>query len=83
MIGVGDAAAAIGLIGVTDVVADDALTESQRLERGSWVGCVAGALSFGEYEKGLAGAGFGEVSIESTHDVADGMHSAIVKATKP
>jgi SAM-dependent methyltransferase len=72
-----------GRIGVTDVVADDALTESQRLERGSWVGCVAGALSFGEYEKGLARAGFGEVSIESTHDVADGMHSVIVKATKP
>lgn len=72
-----------GRIGITDVVSEDSLSQEERLERGSWVGCVAGALSFGDYETGLAAAGFTEVSIEPTHAVADKMHSAIVKATKP
>jgi len=72
-----------GRIGIADVVAQDELSAAERLERGSWVGCIAGALSFEEYRSGLADAGFTDVSIESTHSVADGMHSAIIKATKP
>ena len=71
-----------GRIGVADVVADDSLSDADRIERGSWVGCVAGALSFAEYESGLRAAGFENISIEATHSVADQMHSAIVKATK-
>src|SRR5207249_5984316 len=35
-----------GRIGIADVVADDALTPPVRAERGTYVGCVAGALSF-------------------------------------
>ncbi len=72
-----------GRIGVSDVVADDSLTPEDRAERGSYVGCIAGALSIGEYEEGLKAAGFDDVSVTLTHSVADGMHSAIVKATKP
>jgi SAM-dependent methyltransferase len=72
-----------GRIGISDVVAEDHLTADERLERGSWVGCIAGALSFTEYETGLCEAGFIDVSITSTHAVAEGMHSAIVKASKP
>jgi len=72
-----------GRIGISDVVADNELSEGERLERGSWVGCIAGALSFDEYARELATAGFADISIESTHSVADGMHSATVKATKP
>jgi SAM-dependent methyltransferase len=72
-----------GRIGIADIVADDDLPAGDRLERGSWVGCIAGALSFAEYEDGLRRAGFSDVSIEPTHRVADGMHSAIVKAHKP
>jgi ubiquinone/menaquinone biosynthesis C-methylase UbiE len=72
-----------GRIGITDVVADDDLTEEDRRERGNWVGCVAGALSFSEYERGLVAAGFVGVDITATHAVADGMHSAIIKAVKP
>jgi arsenite methyltransferase len=71
-----------GRIGITDVVADDALTPGGRAERGSYVGCIAGALSKGEYESGLEAAGFDRISVEFTHQVADGMHSAIVKAVK-
>jgi hypothetical protein len=47
------------------------------------VGCIAGALSVGEYEQGLRAAGFDDVSVTFTHQVADGMHGAIVKAVKP
>ncbi|MFD5159221.1 arsenite methyltransferase [Streptomyces hawaiiensis] len=72
-----------GRIGVSDVVADDTLTPEQRAERGDHVGCIAGALSFAEYRAGLEAAGFADIDITPTHQVADGMHSAIVHATKP
>jgi arsenite methyltransferase len=71
-----------GRVGVTDVVAEDHLTEEQRAERGSYVGCIAGALSKSEYVEGLRSAGFDDVSVRFTHRVADGMHSAVVQATK-
>ena len=71
-----------GRVGVSDIVANNELSPAQRAERGSYVGCIAGALSFDEYEAGLRGAGFTDVSIEPTHEVAPGMHSAIVKAVK-
>jgi arsenite methyltransferase len=72
-----------GRIGITDVVADDELRPTQRAERGSYVSCIAGALSFTEYHDGLAAAGFTDIDITPTHQVADGMHSAIIRATKP
>jgi arsenite methyltransferase len=71
-----------GRIGISDVVAEDRLSADERAERGSYVGCIAGALSRGEYEAGLEAAGFVDVSVEFTHEVADGMHGAIVKAVK-
>jgi hypothetical protein len=54
-----------------------------RAERGAWVGCLTGALSCSEYEAGLAAAGFEQVSVAFTHQVGDGLHSAIITATKP
>ena len=72
-----------GRMGVSDVVARDDLTPDQRSERGSYAGCIAGALSFDEYERGLAAAGLSDVSVRPTHEVADGMFAAIVRATKP
>jgi arsenite methyltransferase len=72
-----------GRIGITDVVAEDQLSPADRAERGAWVGCIAGALSRSEYEAGLAAAGFTGVSVAFTHPVGDGLHSAIIKATKP
>jgi arsenite methyltransferase len=71
-----------GRLGISDVVAEDHLTPEERAERGSYVGCIAGALSKSEYIAGLETAGFEQVSVEFTHEVADGMHGAIVKATK-
>jgi arsenite methyltransferase len=71
-----------GRLGISDVVAEDHLTSADRAERGSYVGCIAGALSVSEYEQGLEAAGFGDVSVTFTHEVATGMHGAIVKAVK-
>ena len=71
-----------GRIGISDVVAEDRLSPEERAERGTYVGCIAGALSKGEYEAGLEAAGFEQISVEFTHEVADGMHGAIVKAVK-
>ena len=72
-----------GRLGISDIVAANELSPEDRAERGSYVGCIAGALSFEEYESELAGAGFTEISIGPTHQVADAMHGAIVRATKP
>ena len=72
-----------GRFGVSDVVAEDHLDRRRSgPSAASYVGCIAGALSIGEYRDGLAAAGFTDISITPTHQVADGMHSAIVRATQ-
>ncbi len=72
-----------GRVGISDVVAEDDVSPAERAERGSYVGCIAGALSRAEYLEGLAAAGFQDPSVSFTHQVAPGLHGAIVRATKP
>ena len=72
-----------GRIGVSDVVAEDHLTPADRAARGSYVGCIGGALSRQEYLDGLAAAGFVGAEVQFTHEAAPGMHAAIVRAVKP
>jgi arsenite methyltransferase len=72
-----------GRIGISDVVAEDQLSPQMRAERGSYVGCIAGALSRTEYLDGLAAVGFTDAEVTFTHQAAPGMHSAIVRAVKP
>jgi arsenite methyltransferase len=72
-----------GRLGISDVVAEDRLGPEERAERGSYVGCIAGALAKGDYETLLAEAGFDDVSVQFTHEVADGIHGAIIKARWP
>jgi len=72
-----------GRVGISDIVAEDRLSVADRAERGSHVGCIAGALSESEYREGLEAVGMADVEIEFTHSVADGMHGAIVRARKP
>jgi arsenite methyltransferase len=72
-----------GRIGISDVVAEDHLTPADRTAAGSYVGCIAGALSRAEYLDGLTAAGFTDVSVTFTHQAAPGMHSAIIRAVKP
>ena len=65
------------------MVAEDQLSAADRAERGSYVGCIAGALSRQENLDGLATVGFVDVEVRFTHEAAPGMHAAIVRATKP
>jgi SAM-dependent methyltransferase len=70
-----------GRIGISDVVAENDLTSTERAERGSYVGCIAGALSFAEFEEGLRAAGFTDISITSMDEPVPGIHSAVIRAT--
>jgi len=71
-----------GRLGVSDILAEDHLTPAERAERGGPIGCIAGALSIAEYHDGLTEAGFTAISISPTHEVATGLHSAIIRAVK-
>jgi SAM-dependent methyltransferase len=70
-----------GRLGITDIVADEGLTPDERAERGSWAGCIAGALTADEYRRLLTDAGLADIEITRTHEVVPGMSSAIIRAT--
>jgi SAM-dependent methyltransferase len=72
-----------GRLGIADVLAENGLSPEDRATRGTYVGCIGGALSESEYRRGLGHAGLDGVEIRFTHRVADGMHGAIVRARKP
>ena len=72
-----------GRIGISDVVAEDHLSPADRAAAGSYVGCIAGALSRREYLDGLVAAGFADASVTFTTEAAPGLHSAIIRAVKP
>ena len=65
------------------MVAEDHLSAADRAAAGSYVGCIAGALSRPEYLDGLTVAGFAGASVTFTTEAAPGMHSAIIRAVKP
>jgi arsenite methyltransferase len=72
-----------GRIGISDMVAGDHMSQADRAAAGSYVGCIAGALSRAEYLGGLAAAGFADASVMFTTEAAPGLHSAIIRAAKP
>jgi len=72
-----------GRIGISDVVAEDHLSPADRAAAGSYVGCIAGALSRSEYLDGLGAAGFAEASVTFAAEAAPGLHAAIIRAVKP
>jgi len=72
-----------GRIGIADVVAEDGMSPADRAAAGSYVGCIAGALSRREYLDGLSAAGFVGASVTFTTEAAPGLHSAIIRAARP
>jgi len=72
-----------GRIGISDVVAEDHMSPADRAAAGSYVGCIAGALTRTEYLDGLTAAGFAGASVTFTTEAAPGLHSAIIRAVKP
>ena len=71
-----------GRLAISDILADDHLTAGQRIARGRDVGCIAGAPSSAEYRAALTAAGFGEISITTTHQAGPGVRSAVIRAEK-
>jgi SAM-dependent methyltransferase len=72
-----------GRVGISDVIADDSTDAAKLVCAEQQVGCLAGTLTHPEYQRLLAAAGFCDVTITLTSQAADGLHSAIIRATKP
>jgi arsenite methyltransferase len=72
-----------GRIGISDVVAADHMSPADRAAAGSYVGCIAGALTRAEYLNGLEAAGFTDASVTFTAEAAPGMHAAVIRGVKP
>jgi SAM-dependent methyltransferase len=72
-----------GRLGISDVVAEDRLSPAERAERGGHSQCVAGALSVSEYTSLLAAVGLTDAEVVFTQQAADGLHAAIIRASKP
>ena len=54
-----------------------------RRDVAAWTGCIAGALTSGEFTATLAAAGLEDVEIRETHRVHEHAASAIIRARKP
>ena len=72
-----------GRLAVSDVIADDNMDAATRSDMEQWTGCVAGALTRGQFEAVLADAGLVDLDIDLTHRVHEHARSAIVRARKP
>ncbi|WP_370970460.1 methyltransferase domain-containing protein [Amycolatopsis sp. cg9] len=67
-----------GRLGITDVVADDAVTDADRAARAAE--CLGGALTAGRYRALLRDAGFAGIDVRITHEAGEKLHSAIIRA---
>ena len=68
---------------VSDVIAHADMDEATRADMQQWTGCIAGALTRGEFEQALTDAGLTDIEIRDTHRVHQHASSAIVRACKP
>ena len=72
-----------GRFAVSDVIADPDMDEATRTDMQQWTGCIAGALTRGQFEAMLANEGLVDVDIRETHRVHEHASSAIIRAVKP
>jgi arsenite methyltransferase len=72
-----------GRFAISDVIADPDMDRATREDMQQWTGCVAGALTRGQFEAMLADEGLVDVEIRETHRVHEHASSAIVRARKP
>jgi SAM-dependent methyltransferase len=72
-----------GRLAVSDVVADADMDEATRADMPAYTGCIAGALTEGEFRDALVAAGLIDIEIRETHRVHEHASAAIVRARKP
>jgi arsenite methyltransferase len=68
---------------VSDVLVDDDMEAPTHVDMATWTGCVAGALTEGEFRSALEAAGFQEIEIDESHRVHEHAASATIRAYKP
>jgi SAM-dependent methyltransferase len=73
-----------GRIAIADIVADRESGPEPGLvaDDVAWRACIAGAVTRDRYRAQLAAAGFTDVEITRSHEVADGFSSVFVRAVK-
>lgn len=72
-----------GRLAVSDVIAADDMDQATRADMAAFTGCIAGALTEGEYRSALTAAGFSDIDIRITHAVHESASAAIVRASRP
>jgi SAM-dependent methyltransferase len=72
-----------GRIAVADIAADQEVPADLRADDAAWAACIAGAVTRERYRSQLVGAGFTDIEIVDSHQVADGFWSVFVRARKP
>jgi arsenite methyltransferase len=72
-----------GRLAISDVVADDDLDDAMRADVAACTGCIAGALTEGEFRAALAAAGLVDIEIRETHRVHHRAGSSVIRARKP
>jgi hypothetical protein len=54
---------------VSDVIADQDMDDATRADMRAYTGCIAGALTHGEFTQALTDAGLTDIEIRETHRV--------------
>ncbi|GAA4862178.1 methyltransferase domain-containing protein [Actinomycetospora straminea] len=71
-----------GRLGVSDLVADDEADRATVADGAASVGAITGVLRRAEYRAQLREAGLSEVAITLTQEVAGGVFSAVIQASR-
>jgi hypothetical protein len=72
-----------GRLGISDVIADDALDPARRVDAEQRTGCTTGTLTPSDYRSLLRASGFTSIQITTTQDTEPGLRSALIQATRP
>jgi L-amino acid N-acyltransferase YncA/ubiquinone/menaquinone biosynthesis C-methylase UbiE len=72
-----------GRLGVSDVLADDTLTDAERAAGADRIECLSSSLTAAVYERMLRVAGLVDVEIRRTHAVGEKLYAALIRAAKP
>jgi ubiquinone/menaquinone biosynthesis C-methylase UbiE len=72
-----------GRIAVADIAADQEVPADLCTDDAAWAACIAGAVTRDRYRAQLTEAGFTDIEIVDSHQVADGFWSVFVRARKP
>lgn len=72
-----------GRFAVSDVIADEGMDESTRVDMAAWTGCIAGALTEQEFRSSLQAAGLEATEFREAHRMHEHAAAAIIRARKP